>query len=89
MEPVGGRFINKTLAQICGEGQRCHQGRCFIGPLQQQVRDPGHQILKGMMLILHHLKLNGGLIQAGRLMTPAIYWPKKKVIEPRAISLEM
>jgi hypothetical protein len=43
--------------------------------------------LKGLMLILHHLKPPGGLLQAGVPMGSAIYRSKDNVADPRAISL--
>jgi hypothetical protein len=61
LDLVGGHCISVSLNQICGREQRHRYGRCFTRPLQYQVPDPGGRILKGLMLILHHLKPLGGL----------------------------
>jgi hypothetical protein len=44
--------------------------------------------MKGSMLILHYLKLPGGLLQEDDQMDSVIHRPKNKVMYPRAKSLE-
>jgi hypothetical protein len=52
------------------------------------VPDLTDQILKGLMLILHNLKLPSDLPKAGDKMDSTIRWHKNKVADPRARSFE-
>jgi hypothetical protein len=81
MDPIDGCYINVTFDQLCGRGHHHHQGRHLIKPSQHQALDPGGLTLKSFMLISHHPKLPGSLVQTSNQMDLAIRRPKNKVVD--------